>query len=610
MKSSENFTPSQTETENIEKEIAPKSPDAVIKTEISNEQIERYVADAEEYIEQQVTEILPETEQKIKCMNVSPETMRTARQEQGLDGQLNVLQSEADQFANEAKLDIKSVLQEAQRGESILGFQREDISGMIQKMRSKKNVRYESPDGEKFFSKYVNQQEGKRDNVAGLKKEKRMLDKLMETGVTPKVGGLKIYPNEKRARLIIENVPGASLDKMDDNQVEEFLKKKAESTIRSTADALDKMHKNGVLLIDINDGAFLLNERDNKIITHLVDFELAVDLNDGTADNFKDALLFRSIKDIGFRLDQEIDYQNSDILKKSEINLWARTLAERIIGFDDISKSIELPPEKQKEFNAAKEKISPILKRQITERARRDYQYQVEASKKDQSYDLPSEDYFIQQELDEELPRQIEKELIGFTLEEKMKTKGVKLSKKTLDFMSRALNPELKNRPTDFSEYLSKSEKEKPEFLYHGTNLPNIKEFEPRKRLIPGGDKGDVPTRVYAGDNPAFAAAFSFPWSTDDGFELSVDDAGKVIFNVPIKFKDRLNQPVYLYKMSSGQFKPTNGEGVGHSYHTENKVKPIEAQTFKSVQAAIENFGGVVKFYKEKQKPPVVVEQA
>lgn len=155
-----------------------------------------------------------------------------------------------------------------------------------------------------------------------------------------------------------------------------------------------------------------------------------------------------------------------------------------------------------------------------------------------------------------------------------------------------------------------KSEKEKPEFLYHGTDLPNIEEFEPRKRLIPGGDKGDVSARVYAGDNPAFAAAFSFPWSTDDGFELSVDDAGKVIFNVPIKFKDRLNQLVYLYKMSSDQFKPTSGEGTGHSYHTENKVKPIEVQTFKSVQAAIENFGGVVKFYKEKQKPPVVAEQA
>lgn len=118
MKSSEGFTPSQIETEKVEKEIIPKSPDAVIETEISNEQIERYAADAEEYIEQQATEILPETEQKIesfsKSMNVSPETMHTARQERGpdgqlLDGQLNDIQSEANQFADEAKSDIKTI---------------------------------------------------------------------------------------------------------------------------------------------------------------------------------------------------------------------------------------------------------------------------------------------------------------------------------------------------------------------------------------------------------------------------------------------------------------------------------------------------------------------
>lgn len=143
----------------------------------------------------------------------------------------------------------------------------------------------------------------------------------------------------------------------------------------------------------------------------------------------------------------------------------------------------------------------------------------------------------------------------------------------------------------------SAEKKEKPEFLYHGTNLADIEEFEPRKRLIPGSDKGDIPSRVYAGDNPAFAAAFSFPWTTDEGFELFFNEAGKVIFNVPAKFKDRLNQPVYLYKMPSGQFEPTSGEGTGHSYHTEKKVKPVETQTFATVREAIENYGGEVKFY-------------
>ena len=145
----------------------------------------------------------------------------------------------------------------------------------------------------------------------------------------------------------------------------------------------------------------------------------------------------------------------------------------------------------------------------------------------------------------------------------------------------------------------SPEKKEKPEFLYHGTNVPDIEEFEPKKRLMPGNIKGNIPPRIYAGDNPAFASTFSFPWFTNEGFELSVDDVGKVIFNVPTKLKYRLNQPVYLYKMPSDKFELTPGENTGHSYHTENKIKPVEIKTFESVQAAIENYGGVVNFYEE-----------
>ena len=83
--------------------------------------------------------------------------------------------------------------------------------------------------------------------------------------------------------------------------------------------------------------------------------------------------------------------------------------------------------------------------------------------------------------------------------------------------------------------------REKPTLLYHGTGVPNIDMMEPRKRFTPGGQ--NAPERVYAGDMPAFAAAHSFPWATEEGFELSVED-GTVIFKVPSKFKSRLEQKV------------------------------------------------------------------
>ncbi|MFH1178418.1 MAG: hypothetical protein V1711_01700 [bacterium] len=153
----------------------------------------------------------------------------------------------------------------------------------------------------------------------------------------------------------------------------------------------------------------------------------------------------------------------------------------------------------------------------------------------------------------------------------------------------------------DIAEQVEK--KEKPEFLFHGTNAMNIEKFEPRKRQIPSEAVGDVPARVYGGDNPAFASAFAFPWSSNEGFKLSCDEAGKVLFQVPEKLKDRLNQKVFLYKFSANQFELTPGEGTGHSYHTEREVTPVGCQAFETVQEAIEYFGGTVEFYKNEELP-------
>lgn len=339
------------------------------------------------------------------------------------------------------------------RERTVRGFKRQDLSGIIQRMRGKKNIRYTDPDGKEFFTKYVKFEENKRDNIAGLKNEKRILDLLAESGVTPKTSELKIYPNENRARLIIEQIPGNSLDKWSDEATKEFLKEKADTIIRSTADALNKIHQKNVLLVDVNEGSFLLDIKDGDISTHIVDFELAVDLGKKLPEELESAFRWYAAKDLALNMDREIDHQDAEILKKAEINLWARTLANKMIGFTDMGKSVELSLEKQEYFDSMKTKLNPILEKQIAEKAKKDYESLSKIPKRERFNDLPTEEIYIKNTIDKELPRKIEEELIGITIEEKIKAKGIVVSKSSLDFMSRALDLELKNRPSNFDEF-------------------------------------------------------------------------------------------------------------------------------------------------------------
>ncbi|NCT55601.1 hypothetical protein GW755_02015 [bacterium] len=138
-----------------------------------------------------------------------------------------------------------------------------------------------------------------------------------------------------------------------------------------------------------------------------------------------------------------------------------------------------------------------------------------------------------------------------------------------------------------------------PEILYHGSPASDIAALEPRKRYTPGKDKISAPPRVYASPNPAFSAAHSFAWGSNEGFRLSVDSAGKVLFTVPIKFKQRLEQPVFIYKFPSEGFVHTDEEKTGQTYHTEGTVKPTEIEAFENVQKAIEHLGGVVEYFED-----------
>lgn len=115
MKSPEGFAPTTNKIETEEKEIAPQSPEVEI-AEISNEKLEQHAGAANADIDRQTAEVVPESEQRIESsaqsMSMSAESLTAARQEYGIDTQLQEIQNEADQIAQEAKLEIAGATQE------------------------------------------------------------------------------------------------------------------------------------------------------------------------------------------------------------------------------------------------------------------------------------------------------------------------------------------------------------------------------------------------------------------------------------------------------------------------------------------------------------------
>lgn len=137
----------------------------------------------------------------------------------------------------------------------------------------------------------------------------------------------------------------------------------------------------------------------------------------------------------------------------------------------------------------------------------------------------------------------------------------------------------------------------KPTYLYHGSITPNIDTLMPRKRYIPDNEK-NTPECIYATDDPGFAAAHAFPWSSNEGIDLYYDEdeakVARVHLEVPAKLFARLNQPVYIYKVNSSSFYWIKEDVLGKTYRSLERVKCLGCQRFSTVLEAIQTFGGKV----------------
>jgi len=64
---------------------------------------------------------------------------------------------------------------------------------------------------------------------------------------------------------------------------------------------------------------------------------------------------------------------------------------------------------------------------------------------------------------------------------------------------------------------------------------------------------------------------------------------------VPQKYKDRLNQKIYIYKLQSDTFELLDIEPKGYNFWSKETVEPIEMQKFNSVTEAMEKLGGKIR---------------
>lgn len=132
--------------------------------------------------------------------------------------------------------------------------------------------------------------------------------------------------------------------------------------------------------------------------------------------------------------------------------------------------------------------------------------------------------------------------------------------------------------------------------IYHGTVQKDLEMIKPFKRFTPGGaDLADqIPPRIYATYNPAYAVAHSFPWSSKDGIDIKVN-GDNICIVVPKEKAAVLAQAVCVYTLPDTTFTLTTEEETGLTYHSEVEVKPIEYRCFANVTEAIVAYDGIVE---------------
>lgn len=335
---------------------------------------------------------------------------------------------------------------------TVKGITRKDLSGYIQAGRGKKNIRYERS-GEAAIAKYVTLKKEGPNNINRLAHEAALLQKLQSTGITPRVIDFKRYQSteQPKARLLLEELPGTSLDHMRPEEQQVFVQEHAQKIVEKTAATLARIAHEGIHVVDINEGTFLFKEKNDDIEVYVVDFELGYDETEGIGDALISAEVFLGQRDPAYSMHEKEMPRDVDTLTRAELYRWASMLQHLFVPH--IPTEISFKIEEQAAFHDYMNHIRPLVHNRALAKVRRAFAEMREYGSDDFAEIIGTgEDTYIESHLPYEISLEVREAQLPFTLPEALAQSNIKLDERTIDFLSRCLSYIPSQRPRNFAE--------------------------------------------------------------------------------------------------------------------------------------------------------------
>ena len=127
--------------------------------------------------------------------------------------------------------------------------------------------------------------------------------------------------------------------------------------------------------------------------------------------------------------------------------------------------------------------------------------------------------------------------------------------------------------------------------FYHGSSTSNLKKLIPQIRFTPTG--GEYKGLVYLTPNKGYACCHAFPWSSDEGFDLDMnDETRELTFKIPEEHAHRLKIPIYIYEVEGSEYKEMKGSVFTNlDYVSDKEVQIVDATKYSSVKEGLEENG-------------------
>ena len=323
-------------------------------------------------------------------------------------------------------------------------WQSEEADNWAAKYRGKSNEVVTDARGnyEATFNKSVRRIDGQRDNVAGLQREFAFLQRLQASGVAPEPLLLKINPDGSEARLMMKKVNGKSIEAIDAD--DEAAKGRFDDIATSVNQAIDIVHKNGILAVDVNEGTFVidgLGSPGKALTTKVVDFELAEDRAAiASPDAQANALGWYKGRDIAIEMaSQQPGYILTDEgARASEQYLAAKVVVEKFVGYGGVDVS-SLSSADRERYDNQLEKVRPFLAAKMIPDLKQNY-----ADFGKQYYSTEQE--YIDAHLDNDIQPYVNEAMLNITLPYLLREKGITARPETVLALQARLSPILTER--------------------------------------------------------------------------------------------------------------------------------------------------------------------